>query len=129
MFRLSWQRSWSLSFVLEGGPEKGSNSSQQTRSRQFEKGVRDETPKLIAEHASGDYGLANTYYDEDVYNRIAIVCAGAAQQLKRVSRHSWFKDEDYGVRVDFFEPDGTHNNLLVTPAEIASVPRSPRIAY
>lgn len=119
-----------LSFVLERGSETGAIVlSKHDLGRLIERGVTDEVPKLIAEHTSGDYGLANTSYNEDVYNRIAIVCAGAAQQLKRVSRQYWFKDEDYGVRLEFFEPDGTLSNILVTPAEIASVPKSPRIKY
>jgi hypothetical protein len=119
-----------LSFFLESGPQTGAIVfNKHDLGRLIQKGVTTEIPKLIAEHTSGEYGLANTSYDEDVYNRIAIVCAGAVQQLKQVSRPEWFKDQDYGVRVDFPESDGKRSNILVTPKEIASVPKSPMISY
>ena len=86
-----------------------------------------EIAKLLVTHSSGSYGLGNTSYASDVYIRIGLACSGAIRQLKHV-KADFEQDGGLGVRLDFRE-DGRPDKILVTPEEIASVPRSARISY
>lgn len=120
-----------LQFFLDGAPRTGAIIlNKHDVVRLVAAGATpNEISKLLADQSSNNYGLESTRYDEDVYNRIAIVCGGAVQQLNQVSPNDFFKDVGYGVRVEFPGADGRRNEVRVTPDEIASVPRATKIAY
>jgi hypothetical protein len=118
-----------LSFFLDGGPQTGAIvlSKHDLRDWLRNGATQNAISKLVEDHSSGEYGVPS--YDPDLYDRIGILCSSAVQELKRTKpREGWHQDAGYGVRVDF-ELEGKRSSLLVTPDEIASVPRSPRIAY
>ena len=87
-----------------------------------------EIAKLLADHSSGNYGVGSTRYDDDVYHRIGLLCSGAVQQLKRVVPD--FHQDGSGVELDVTERGGSKRyEIVVTPEEIASVPRTSKISY
>jgi hypothetical protein len=84
--------------------------------------------KKFEEQFVGEYGTANADYNEDVYSRVATLCSGAIQQMRQRNPKDYFWDAGYGVRVDF-ELGNKIASVLITPSDIAAVPKSPRAVY